>query len=197
MSFSADILAETPGGPTEVDDRVQRLVDAARELANETGNAAFTVTQVAGHAGLSLKSFYRCFRSKDDLLIALLAEESLIGARLFERAIARHDNPFRTFVEQLFALAALPASAGYAGVLVREHRRLREHRPDEIHAALAPLTRLIASFITTADPQRDAQTVFGLLLDGFHDVVLGRVADVPEFADYLYRFCAYGLEGAR
>ena len=47
--------------------------------------------------------------------------------------------------------------------------------------------------MTSTDPQRDAQTVFGLLLDGLHDVVLGRVDDVPEFAEYLYDFCQNGL----
>ena len=67
----------------------------------------------------------------------------------------------------------------------------------QIHAALAPLTDVIASRITTLDPQRDAQTVFGVLMDGFHDVVLGRVADVAEFADYLYAFCMRGLEATK
>ena len=106
-------------------------------------------------------------------------------------------DPLHTFVRELFALATLPGSAGYAGVLVREHRRLAEHQPQAIHAALAPLTDVIASRITTLDPQRDAQTVFGVLMDGFHDVVLGRVADVAEFADYLYAFCMRGLEATK
>jgi AcrR family transcriptional regulator len=189
MTFSAGALT----APRPLDDRPQRLVRAARELANETGSAAFTVAQVAARAGLSLKSFYRCFRGKDDLLIALLAEESAVGAALFEQLLERRANPLRTFVQELFALATLPGSAGYAGVLVREHRRLAEHQPQEIRAALAPLTDVIASRIVTSDPQRDAQTVFGVLMDGFHDVVLGRVADVPEYAEYLYGFCMRGL----
>ena len=40
-------------------ERMERLVDAARQLANESGSAAFTVAQVAERAALSLKSFYR------------------------------------------------------------------------------------------------------------------------------------------
>ena len=120
MTFSAATLV----APSPLDDRPQRLVGAARELANETGSAAFTVAQVAARAGLSLKSFYRCFRGKDDLLIALLAEESAVGAVLFEQLLAGRPDPLHTFVRELFALATLPGSAGYAGVLVREHRRL-------------------------------------------------------------------------
>ena len=89
MTFSAATLV----APSPLDDRPQRLVGAARELANETGSAAFTVAQVAARAGLSLKSFYRCFRGKDDLLIALLAEESAVGAVLFEQLLARPSRP--------------------------------------------------------------------------------------------------------
>ena len=122
---------------------------AARELSNETGTAAFTVAQVAARAGLSLKSFYRCFRGKDDLLVALLAEESAIGAVLLHDLIATRPDPLRAFVDELFAMALLPESAGYAGVLVREHRRLVEHHPDEIRAAIAPITDVIAEYIPT------------------------------------------------
>src|SRR5437016_7632098 len=68
-------------------ERMERLVAAARELANETGTAAFTVTQVTERAGLSLKSFYRCFPGKDELLIALLEEDSRLGAAILAEAI--------------------------------------------------------------------------------------------------------------
>jgi AcrR family transcriptional regulator len=192
MTFSTAALPTT--GP--VDDRPERLIAAARELANETGSAAFTVAQVAARARLSLKSFYRCFGGKDDLLIALLGEESRVGAALLEQLLEGRTDQLRAFVDELFALATFPGKVGYAGVLVREHRRLVEYQPDAIRTALAPLTDVLASRITSADPARDAQTVFGVLMAGLHDVVLGRVADVPEYAAYLYRFCAHGLDGS-
>jgi AcrR family transcriptional regulator len=178
------------------DDRTARFVDAARDLANASGSAAFTVAQLAAHAQLSLKAFYRCFPSKDDLLIALLAEESRVGAALFEQLVAGTQDQLGAFVHELFAMATLPEYAGYAGVLAHEHRRLMEHRPEATVAALAPLTDFVAARIATSDPRRDAQTVFRLLMDGFHDVVLGRVDDVAEFADYLLGFCRYGLGDA-
>ena len=192
MTFSAPVLSPFEAA---IDDRPGRLVAAARDLANESGSANFTVAQVALRAGLSLKSFYRCFRSKDDLLVALLAAESQIGAAFLRELISGRPDPLRAFVDELFAMALLPESAGYAGVLVREHRRLVEHRPDEIRAALAPLTDVIAAHLDSADPSRDARTVFGVLLGGFHDVVLGRVDDVGEYAAYLYGFCAHGWKG--
>jgi AcrR family transcriptional regulator len=173
------------------------LVAAARDLANETGTAAFTVAQVAQRAGLSLKAFYRCFCGKDDLLVALLAEESVTGAAVLRDVSAKRADPLRAFVDELFALATLPESAGYAGVLVREHRRLSEVRPEEIRTALAPMTDVLAACVPTSDPQRDAQTMFGVLLGGMHEVLLGRVDDVDELTDYLYGFCARGLDVSR
>src|ERR1700675_3513304 len=62
-------------------ERMERCVAAARELASETSSAAFTVAQIAARAGLSLKSFYRCCPGKDELLLALIEDDSQLGAR--------------------------------------------------------------------------------------------------------------------
>ena len=89
----------------------------------------------------------------------------------------------------------LTPATGYAGVLVRERRRLTEFHDDELRDALAPLVDLLARFIDTDDPKRDAFTMFAVLLDGVHDVVFGRVADARELARYLHRFCVQGVGG--
>ena len=90
-------------------DRPLRLVASARVLANETGSAAFTVAQLATHAGLSLKAFYSCFRSKDDLLLALLAEDSSIGAEILAGRIGTRTGPeaLRAYVIELFDIVPL------------------------------------------------------------------------------------------
>src|SRR6478672_9258584 len=105
MAFSAAVLHPLDAA---IDDRPGRLVAAARDLANESGSANFTVAQVALRAGLSLKSFYRCFRGKDDLLVALLAAESQIGAAFLHELISGRPDPLRAFVDELFAMALLP-----------------------------------------------------------------------------------------
>ena len=185
-------------------ERIERLLEAARELANETGGAAFTVAQVAARAGLSLKSFYRCFTGKDDLLIALIEEDTRIGASLMSHSIEQHDDPLarvRAYVVGMFELLMIPGALGYAGMLVREHRRLSEARPDAMRAALAPLIRVLEQEIADAtaagecastDPARDAETVFALVLEGIYDVTLGRV-EPREEAEYLWGFCWAGL----
>jgi AcrR family transcriptional regulator len=186
------------------DARRQRLVDAGRELATETGSAAFTVAQAAARAGVSLKGFYGSFAGKDELLLALLAEDSRVGATLVSERVSAHAAPvdrLRAYVLALFELVAHPGALGYAGVLVREHRRLDVERPDELRAALAPLVDLLAHELSdaatagharTPEPTRDAQTIFGLLLAGVSEVTFGR-HDPADEADHVWRLAASGL----
>jgi AcrR family transcriptional regulator len=195
MSFSAS------QSPLAVATRPDRFVTAARDLANETGSAAFTVAQLTSRAGLSLKAFYVCFRGKDEVLLALLAADSQIGAEVLAGQIGDRKGPdgVRAYVVELFDLVTLPGALGYAGVLVREYARLREHYDRELRAALAPLVDLLASHLGSspsrpADP-RDAETMFGVLLAGIHDVVMGRIDDVRAHAEYLHRFCTQGVAG--
>lgn len=189
-------------------ERIERLVAAARDLANETGAASFTVHQVTERSGLSLKSFYRCFEGKDDLLVALLEEDSRVGATILAEIVGGATGPearLRAYVTGVFALLTHEGALGYAGVLVREHRRLSEAHPDELTRALAPMVDVLvaqvdaaadAGVIASDDPTRDAATIFALVLEGIHDVTLGRV-DASSQAAYLWSFCLAALRGDR
>ena len=189
-------------------ERIERLVAAARDLANETGTATFTVHQVIERSGLSLKSFYRCFSGKDDLLVALLEEDSRLGAGILAEIVEGASDPearIEAYVTGVFDLLTHEGALGYAGVLVREHRRLSEAVPDELARALAPMVQVLIDQVRAAaevgvivsdDPARDANTIFSVVLDGIHDVTLGRV-DALDQADYLWRFCRAALRGDR
>jgi AcrR family transcriptional regulator len=191
MTFSGGAAPDTDRDP----DRRRQLVATARLLADETGSAAFTVARLTSRAGVSLKAFYACFRSKDDLLLALLAEDSRIGADVLAGRIGSRAgrDGLRAYVVELFDMLTLPGAIGYAGVLVRERRRLIESHDAELRDALAPLVDLLAGHIDSDDPKRDARTMFAVLLEGINDVVVGRVADANELAEYLYRFCTEGV----
>lgn len=202
----AQALARSLEGPhARSVERLERLVGAARDLANEEGSAAFTVAEVSRRAGLSLKSFYRCFAGKDDLLVALLEEDSRLGATILAETVERHTTPterVRAYVLGVFELLTYPGAPGYARMLVQEHRRLAEERPEQLRAALAPMVDLLAEQIATAaragvarspDPARDARTIFVLVLEGIHECALG-LADPHEQAAYLWRFCADALQ---
>jgi AcrR family transcriptional regulator len=187
-------------------DRLERVVDAARDLANETGSAAFTVAQVAARAEVSLKGFYRCFAGKDDLLVALLEEDSRLGASILREIVAAYRDPVErvhAYVTGVFELLTLPGALGYAGLLVREQRRLSESRPEDLRQALAPMIEVLgaeiegaaaAGAVVSPDPQRDARMVFALVLDGIHDVTRGESEPLDQ-AGSVWRFCWGGLRG--
>jgi AcrR family transcriptional regulator len=193
------IVADTRARDVE---RMERCIAAARELANETSSASFTVAQIAARAEVSLKSFYRCFPGKDELLLALLEDDSRIGALALAQRVGARSDPLAALhacVTELFAFLSVPGALGYAGVLVREHRRLSEHYPLELRVALAPLVELIAAHIdaatSTTDALRDAETMFRILLQGIDDVIVGRSRNAAELGEYLWQFCWQGLAG--
>jgi AcrR family transcriptional regulator len=160
------------------------------------------VAEVATRAGVSLKTFYRSFASKDDLLLALVEEESRTGTAMLRGALEQASAPtarLERYVVSLFKLARM--APGYARVLVRQYRRLGSDRPSELATALAPLVDLLEAEIGAAaaagaalpgDPTRAAEIVFALLLDGLAEVTLsGR--DSGEVAASVWRFVAGGL----
>ena len=52
--------------------RSGQILDAARSLMLETGGIDFTVQDIVDRSGLSLRSFYKHFAGKDELLLALI-----------------------------------------------------------------------------------------------------------------------------
>jgi len=227
MTFSPDEMSASPAWQERALARslgdararsVERLalfVDAARGLAAQTGAATFTVQQVVVGSGQSLKSFYRYFEGKDDLLLALVEEDCHVGARILRARVDREDDPterLRAWVTGLFDLMAV-GEAGYVSVLVREHRRLGELRPADMDRALAPFITFLADELVVAmdagvarrgDPDRDARTVFSVVLSEIHELVLGRHAPgavvgttrsalIRESAEYVWQFCWTGL----
>src|ERR1700691_745586 len=129
------------------------LVESDRSLMWETGAPVFTVTQVVAAAGTSLKSFYRCFESKDELLVALFADDARRGAEALATAVDLYEDPVarvRCVVEGLFGFITVDGRLPYAAALVREHLRLSESRPDELRAVLQPFVDIFREELDNA-----------------------------------------------
>jgi AcrR family transcriptional regulator len=80
----------TPGRPGrprrfEADEERQLIFDAAFEVMRRSGTADVTVQHILAEAGVSTRSFYRHFASKDELLNALFVQD----AEQFSASIAR------------------------------------------------------------------------------------------------------------
>jgi AcrR family transcriptional regulator len=187
-------------------ERLGQFVDAARDLATETGSADFTVQQLVSRAGGSLKSFYRYFEGKDDLILALLEEDSRVGAALLRELVDESSEPqarLQRYIDGLFRFLAI-GPRGYVTLLVREHRRLSFVSPEKMRHALAPFHELLVDELTAAsaarvvrpgDFDRHALTIFDLVLSNMHEVVLGPEGFGPRDASrYVWDFVWAGLE---
>lgn len=96
MSSPIPAAADKLGRPRLFDDETERrmVLDAAVRVMTQSGYAAMSVGAILAEAGLSTSSFYRHFRSKDDLAEALIRRDVSLARRTIERKVAAtEDDP--------------------------------------------------------------------------------------------------------
>lgn len=128
--------------------RGDQLIQAAAELLRTTGKPDFTVQEVVEQAGMSLRSFYHHFATKDDLLLALLEETtSRYIARIRPRIEREPDarSKLELLLRRSFRtqLSDDPAAKG----MVLFHWHLAATRTEEFAATLRPQRELIREIL--------------------------------------------------
>jgi AcrR family transcriptional regulator len=128
--------------------RGDKFIRAAGELLRTTGKSDFTVQEVVDRSGMSLRSFYHHFATKDDLLLALIEEsvrryvaEMRPKLDATEGAVAK----LRLVVDTSFQDRHVANRASRAMVLF--HWRLAEARTAEFVATLAPQAQMITEIL--------------------------------------------------
>jgi AcrR family transcriptional regulator len=100
----------------------ERILDAAYGLFWRQGFLRVSIDEIAARAGITKRTLYQHFRSKDDLIAAALARSSQLAiARLQEfRRPARRDELIDSFFAQLAAWASTPrwSGGGFTRVVV-------------------------------------------------------------------------------
>ncbi len=83
------------GRPRRFDEGTERkmIMDAAIRLMERNSDAELSAVDILAETGLSSRSFYRHFDSKEALLVALVRREAELVARSMERAIASAAGP--------------------------------------------------------------------------------------------------------
>ena len=87
---------------TEIEDK-QRIVDVASRQFMENGISKVTLDEVASELGMSKKTMYKFFPSKEDLLKTIV-HAMMNGVRMKVEAVINSDKPF---VEKAPALLAI------------------------------------------------------------------------------------------
>ncbi|HTJ65003.1 MAG TPA: TetR/AcrR family transcriptional regulator [Alphaproteobacteria bacterium] len=118
-------------------EEVNRLIASCLAVTEQTGNFDPRVSDILADAGLSNQAFYRHFRSKEELLLAVLDK----GARelneyLSKRMAAQADpvGKVRAWVRGFAAQAIRPKARAATRPFMFPSARLYERFPDEIPA---------------------------------------------------------------
>jgi AcrR family transcriptional regulator len=185
--------------------RSNRFVSAATRLLQERGNTDFTVQDVVDRSKMSIRTFYKYFASKEDLLVAVyetaVAQEAVPRLR---KRIEKHKDPLvrlRTYIETLISLTTKTEPAHRS--LMSFENRLAESRPADLARAMKPQFDLLMELIediTHTQPLRSDLTVetaarltHYMVLAAAHSRILGSEDALGIPAQIIWEFCASGM----
>lgn len=184
---------------------VERLVRAAFSMIEKSGGLDPKVSDILAEAGLSNQAFYRHFRSKHELLVAVL-DEGIRGlaeylATRMEAASGSVDS-IREWVRGMAAQAQDPVGANASRPFALARGRLAEAFPAEVARSrdqlTAPLHHALsaareANLLPTVVPDQDAEALYHLMMGWIEArLVEGRIPEAAE-VDRLEAFVMSGL----
>ena len=186
-------------------EEVRRLIEASFTLIRERGQLEPRVGEIVLAAGLSNQAFYRHFRSKDELLLAVLDEGIQKLAGYLRHRMQGVETPAQGIREWLAGMceqALNPEAAAATRPFALSRARLSELFPAEVEESERQLTAMLREAIEAAvaggeladaDPERDVETLYGLAM-GWMQRKLAH-SEAPERADaeHLVEFAWNGL----
>jgi AcrR family transcriptional regulator len=199
-----------PGAVSEAGDERDRLMDAALHVMRRNGFQGASVQDILDRAGLSTRAFYRQFRSKDDLLLAMFRTASDPDVARLRQAVCEAATPLEavcSWIGEMVAMASDPKRVRRLVIFNAVARQAHGYEVEEesLRARLmAPLLRALesgsadASFPAT-DPVTDATIIFDLVWSVAHPQRRARSIDRDGAVRQVLRFClpALGVTGAR
>jgi AcrR family transcriptional regulator len=182
----ATVAARTLQGRADAyAEEVRRLLDAAYAVMRRSGDDDPRVSDIVRESGLSNQAFYRHFRGKDELLVALLADGQrqlveTLTARM--AAVAPGAPRVRAWVEVLLAQAQHKTAAANTRPFAINGLRLADRFPTDWDASreqlLAPLR---VALVEAGGDGADAPLVYHLAMGAMQDALVRR--EVPTDAD--------------
>ena len=178
-------------------DEVRRLLDAALDLMSRMGTTGRPrVADIVAAAGLSNDAFYRHFKSKDDLVTAILEDGGERLRSYLVHQLAKEPSPegqVRRWVRGVLAQAHRGSAATTLAVLWNGSAAgggLAAGR----HFASAPVASLLhepfaalGSDAPELDATLSAHATFGLLSDSLWQQVEPSRAEIERVADFCLR----------
>jgi AcrR family transcriptional regulator len=190
--------------------RVQEFVTAAWELIDERGTAEFTVQDVVARSGQSVRVFYQCFGSKDELLLAVFEDSIREGVTDLHAVVNRESDPLarlRAFTFRLHEWCE-PADTdhkpgSHKHLPIAEFAvQLSSVHPTQVQSAMEPGRRLLlellddavaARVIRSSNVERTAALVEQLVMYSWFRNRYIKDPALRITAEEIWDFCLHGF----
>jgi AcrR family transcriptional regulator len=174
---------------------IRTLLDAALTVMRREETIDPRVSDIVRTAGLSNQAFYRHFRGKDELLVALLDDGRQRLVATIERRMTRAKDPaekVRAWIEVVLAQARDPEAAAATRPFSVNGDRLAVEFPEE---TLRSRDRLLEPLRAVVDND-DALAIYHLTMGTVHDALVHRHtptrAEVDRVVAFSLRGCGLG-----
>jgi AcrR family transcriptional regulator len=141
-----------------VEQQVNEFIDAGFALIDEKGSAEFTIQELLQRTNQSLRGFYQCFASKDELLLALFEDSVHEQVDDLQRCVDREHEPIarlRAFTIRLYEWCDPSPAARAPGR--HDHRPVAEFavqlglvHPQPVEAVMVPIFELLVRLVEEA-----------------------------------------------
>jgi AcrR family transcriptional regulator len=186
-------------------DEVTRLIRAAVAVMDRQQTTNPKVSDIVREAGLSNQAFYKHFRSKSELFLAILDDGQRELVTYLKHQTDKADTgvgKVRNWVVGIMSQAAVPAAASATrGIMMNSHELQAEY-PEECdrlnQLLMEPLVAAIRlaqeqGSVRPTDPNMAATTIFRSAGSITEMYVLSRLVPSPEDVEFLVNFILSGL----
>ncbi|MSO79788.1 MAG: TetR/AcrR family transcriptional regulator [Acidimicrobiia bacterium] len=184
----ADVYAE----------EVRRLLDAAYAVMRRTGTLDPRVSDIVAESGLSNQAFYRHFRGKNELLLAVLDDGQRRLVSYLEARLARVDPGaprVRAWIEGVLEQARNPEAAANTKPFTANSARLATEFPDESAQSREQVVALLRAALVDAggNPRHDADAIYHLAMGRAGDAIARGEVPTNSDVDHLVEFALRGI----
>jgi AcrR family transcriptional regulator len=184
---------------------IQRLIEAGRAVMEREQTMNPRVSDIVAEAGLSNQAFYRHFRSKSELMLAILDDGSRLMADYVEKHMARYDSgidKIRAWVAGSLTQTAASTAASVSRGVILNTLELRAEYPEEStqtsHLLRRPLEEAVRlaqqqGEIPAVDPELATEMAFRLTMAMMETWLIARRVPSEAELDYLESFVLSGL----
>lgn len=178
----------------------RKLIDVTVAIAAREGTLNPPIRAILSEAGVSTDTFYRLFPSKDDLLVAVLADGRNQLASYLDHQIKKAQTPTEAIALWIGAVMAQASDSGAAKrtrPFLVNIGRLSDQFPTEVNQSaevlIAPLRTLLLDDRTQSRAEHEAWFVYDTVIGVMERHILGRKIPEPELVSRLIRFITAAL----